>query len=189
MAPGLKALGAENPLPELENLAAISSSNLDSDTVSAQAEESPYQMADAALERLRSGLQELQALPVEEPPKSSPPAASTRQMALTQTQTSSGKAIYQCFGTEPFWMATVFDGRMIFTIMGQEPIELFGSLKAPHGVGASYIESFISDSAALNTMAGACNDGMSETMYSRHGIITFTGENKESFAGCCQPVP
>lgn len=95
--------------------------------------------------------------------------------------------VLHCFGTEPFWVASVYQDRMTFTILGQESIVIAGELLTPVGVSAQYAQNFNSDSVILTTVNAHCNDGMSDRTYPRIGLVQFITDKKIGLVGCCQP--
>jgi len=91
-----------------------------------------------------------------------------------------------CFGTEPFWVASVHQEKIIFTILGQESMVIAGELLTPDGVSPQYAQNFASDTLVLTTINAQCNDGMSDKLYPRIGLIQFITDKRIGLVGCCQ---
>jgi len=107
----------------------------------------------------------------------------SRQPAFSQE-----KPELQCFGTEPFWVASLYQDKVTFTLLGEETLEIKGDLITPLGVAAEYAQNFVSESLVISSLSGQCNDGMSDRLYSRHAMAQFIGEKKMGLLGCCQPI-
>lgn len=108
---------------------------------------------------------------------------------LEPTASQAQQPELQCFGTEPFWVASIRKDRATFTALGEESIEIEGELITPKGVSSQYAQNFTSDTFVITTLTGNCSDGTSGTLYAKHAVIQFLGDNKQGLIGCCQPGP
>lgn len=108
---------------------------------------------------------------------------------LEPTASQAQQPELQCFGTEPFWVASIHKDRATFTALGEESIEIEGELITPKGVSSQYAQNFTSDVFVITTLTGNCSDGTSGTLYAKHAVIQFLGDNKQGLIGCCQPRP
>jgi uncharacterized membrane protein len=107
---------------------------------------------------------------------------------LFSRESASGLPPLQCFGTEPFWVASIYNDKAIFTLLGEESIEIKGELITPEGVSSNYAQNFVSETIIISSLGGQCHDGMSDRLYLRHGIVQFLEGKKMGLIGCCDPM-
>jgi uncharacterized membrane protein len=107
---------------------------------------------------------------------------------LFAQETSRNQPQLQCFGTEPFWVASVYSDRTTFTLLGEETLEIKGELLTPAGVSSKYAQNFVSETVIIASLSGQCNDGMSDRLYARQGLVQFLEGKKIGLIGCCQPT-
>ncbi|MBY0516575.1 MAG: hypothetical protein K2P81_06700 [Bacteriovoracaceae bacterium] len=93
-------------------------------------------------------------------------------------------ATLNCGGTEPFWGLKVTDKMMTFSSPELEkPVSLKVISKTEAaGFTAGFAFVVKSKFSSLSVIAGECNDGMSDEVYSHHAIYENGGA---VLAGCC----
>lgn len=91
----------------------------------------------------------------------------------------------RCFGTEPFFSASITENTFAFTLIGLDGISLpIESKTNAHGT-RDFAYKVKSQGVEASIITGECNDGMSDRVYSHHILIEI---GKNIYYGCCNRV-
>lgn len=91
---------------------------------------------------------------------------------------------FSCFGTEPFWGLKITDKAIYLdTFEETKTKEEILSKQTAAGVGEEYAFVVKTNESTISVITGACNDGMSDNIYSHHVIYT---NSQSTLYGCCQ---
>ncbi|WP_417205604.1 COG3650 family protein [Antarctobacter sp.] len=95
---------------------------------------------------------------------------------------------YKCFGTEPFWSATVVGENLTFTRPDDDDKafkvgELVTAISrdAPHAL----LGSKLGENVALVLNHTQCSDGMSDYVFGFSGSVVIGGYDTQVYTGCC----
>lgn len=105
-------------------------------------------------------------------------------MAVTMISFSSLAVEINCNGTEPFWNASVKDGKISYLSPELEKKVTLKVTSTQQAAGFSENNSMVIKSkyTTLSMIAGECSDGMSDETYSHHALYDYKGV---LFGGCC----
>jgi uncharacterized membrane protein len=103
---------------------------------------------------------------------------------LALSSMSSFAAKVKCSGTEPFWNASVSNGTMKYLDPSLEKAVSLKVLSTTDAIGyaTNNITVIKTKYTRLTTVAGQCNDGMSDKIYSHHAVLEKDGV---VLGGCC----
>lgn len=99
--------------------------------------------------------------------------------------TFSAFAQVHCFGTEPFWNATLSDQEVEVNMMGGDSYtQKIAGVSGALGFQASFMQVYSNLRGPVAVVKQAeCNDGMSDRTYS-HEVTIFT--DLDTLYGCCR---
>ena len=91
-----------------------------------------------------------------------------------------------CYGTEPFWDATIDNSQLVFSYDEKKRIYPLPTFEAPGGTNPDYITSVqarTKNGSAIGFIVNeTCSDGMSDKQFP-YSIYLFV--NGRPFRGCC----
>ncbi len=94
----------------------------------------------------------------------------------------------RCMGTEPFWNVTIANGKAQFSTPESQSEWTAGQMEWARGAVNAFIIRLKKNDAPGQVTAfraqNACSDGMSDTGFPFHGVLT--GPDGTVYSGCCQ---
>ena len=107
----------------------------------------------------------------------------TIALILLTLSASSFASEYECFGTEPFWGAKITKTELSIDDFETQSTSKIMSRETAAGVGEDYAFIVRTKDQTASVIAGECNDGMSDNIYSHHIMIDNVGGRV--VYGCC----
>lgn len=96
---------------------------------------------------------------------------------------------FKCFGTEPFWSATVVQGDNLTFTRPNDDDKVFtvGQLTTSEGRESPHalLGSKLGENVTLVMTHEICTDGMSDYRFGFSGAVVIGGYNTQVFGGCC----
>ena len=113
--------------------------------------------------------------------------ASARYLAYRVDVWEEGKlpAAFSCYGTEPFWSATVEGRDLVLSTPEVAETRFPVSAILSTGVFRNPTRVVVGQGASLTAMPQQCSDGMSDRRFGLAGLFVLTGDDPHLLSGCC----